>query len=569
MLSIAYGQCSVAGRKPENQDHCGARIPAGETLRYKGVAAAMADGISTSTVSGEASQVAVDTFLEDYFCTSDAWSVERAGTRVLEAINGWLFSRTRNSPFFQNPDKGYICTFSAVVFRHQSAYTFHVGDSRIYRLRDQRLEQLTRDHRVWAEAGQHYLANALGMKQALEVDCGSVTLEAGDIFILTTDGLYDFVSESELVGLLDIRRDDLSAAAEELVELAFQQDSDDNLSVQLLRIDAVAAEATALVDTEALPVPPVLSEGQTIDGYRVLRQLYASARSHAYLVNDGASEDVLVLKAPSVEMADSESHLESLLMEEWIARRVSSPYLLDAPGSQAPRTALYAVTRYIEGQTLSQWLADNPDPDLETVRTIVEQVGKGLTALHRADILHQDIRPENILIDAAGKVTLIDYGAARVGGVEGRYRRGDDEIPGTALYAAPEYFLGAGGDESSEVFSLAVLTYYLLSGQYPYGTAIARCNNLAAQRKLRYRSVCSPAKSIPLWVDQTLQRALQINPDRRYPVLSEFLYDLRHPNPRYLSAQRPPLIERDPVRFWQGVSALLLLALIVVLVTGI
>src|SRR3977135_2041517 len=105
----------------------------------------------------------------------------------------------------------------------------------------------------------------------------------------------------------------------------------------------------------------------------------------------------------------------------------------------------------MEAQTLSQWMIDNPRPDVETVRGIVEQFARGLRAFHRMEMLHQDLRPENIIIGKTGTGQIIDIGATRVAGVAETERPADrDRIKGTVQYTAPEYFLGEGGTPQSD-----------------------------------------------------------------------------------------------------------------------
>ena len=197
-------------------------------------------------------------------------------------------------------------------------------------------------------------------------------------------------------------------------------------------------------------------------------------------------------------------------------------------------------------------------------RGIVAQVAKGLQAFHRLEMLHQDLRPENIMIDRTGTVKIIDFGATRVAGIaEMSTPLGRSEILGTAQYTAPEYFLGQEGDVRSDMFSLAVITYQMLSGgRLPYGTEVSKSRTTAAQRRLRYDSVLADDRETPAWIDSVLNRALQPDPLKRYESLSEFVHDLHHPNQAYLSKTRPALVERNPVLFWKSVS--LVLALVVV-----
>ena len=139
------------------------------------------------------------------------------------------------------------------------------------------------------------------------------------------------------------------------------------------------------------------------------------------------------------------------------------------------RNYLYVVTEFIDGQTLTQWMIDNPKPDLETVRGIVEQIARGLRAFHRKEMLHQDLRPDNIMIDRTGTAKIIDFGSTKITGVaETAPSAGPDEILGTVQYTAPEYFLGENGSPRSDMFSLGVITYQMLTGKLPYGARSPR-----------------------------------------------------------------------------------------------
>lgn len=153
------------------------------------------------------------------------------------------------------------------------------------------------------------------------------------------------------------------------------------------------------------------------DGYTIIKEVHASSRSHVYLALDGESNSRVILKTPSVDLGADPACLERFLMEEWVARRINRTHVLKACPPTRKRHFLYIVTEYIEGQSLSQWMVDNPKPALETVRGIVEQIARGLRAFHRLDMLHQDLRPENIIIDTTGTVKIIDFGSTRVAGI--------------------------------------------------------------------------------------------------------------------------------------------------------
>jgi serine/threonine protein kinase len=190
-------------------------------------------------------------------------------------------------------------------------------------------------------------------------------------------------------------------------------------------------------------------------------------------------------------------------------------------------------------------------------------VAKGLQAFHRQEMIHQDLRPQNVMIDHLNTAKIIDFGSTYIAGVTDTKK--EKSVPGTIRYSAPEYFLGHQGTPCSDLYALAVMTYQMLSGSFPYTPDIAQATSVAAQRKLVYKSLIDNDSNLPPWIDDTLRRALQISPLKRYGQLSEFTYDLRHPNKLFLAKTRPPLLQRDPLMFWQSVSFIFFTIIVVLL----
>jgi len=564
-LRISVGQYSDKGRKEINQDFHGICIPKEPQLSGKGIAIALADGISSSAVSQEAAQAAVLALLEDYYCTSDAWSVKTSAEHVLVATNSWLHSQTQQSQHRYDRERGYVCTFSGMVIKSTTAHLFHVGDARIYQLKDGALKQLTEDHRVRVSSVQSYLARALGMDRKVEVDYLPMPLSVGDVFMLATDGVYEFTDAAFVSAAVKRCADQLDQAAREIVDEALRRGSGDNLTLQIIRIDELPSpESNEMYrQLSELPFPPLLEARMNFDGYQIIREIKASARSHIYLAVDGDTGERVVIKTPSVDQADNTAFLERFLIEEWIAKRINSPHVLKPCSQTRKRNFIYVVTEYIEGQTLAQWMIDNPKPDLPAVRGIIEQIAKGLQAFHRLEMVHQDLKPDNIMLDGTGTVKILDFGATRVAGImEIATPIEQINLLGSAAYAAPEYFLGENGSSRSDVFSLGVIAYQMLSGRLPYGADVARARTKAAQKKLAYKTVLNEEREIPAWVDDAIRKAVEPDPFERYEELSEFVYDLHHPNNAFLNKTRPPLIERNPVIFWKSISLVLFLALV-------
>jgi serine/threonine protein phosphatase PrpC len=567
-MKVSIGQWTDKGRKDLNQDFHGVVIPREPQLSTKGVAIAIADGISASDVSQIASQAAVTGFLEDYYCTSDAWSVKTSVERVLVATNSWLYSQTQQSQGRFDKDRGYVCTLSAMVCKSTTAHVFHVGDTRIYRLHPHALEQLTTDHRIYVAPGQSYLGRALGVNGQLEIDYRTFPLEAGDVFMLATDGVYEFADAAFVTATVAAHPQDLDRAARLIGDYALAQGSRDNLTIQLLRIDELARpEAGELVQQMAgLPFPPILEARMDFDGFKIVREVRGSSRSHVYLAVDGENGQLVIVKTPSIDLQDDRGYVERFLMEEWVARRISSAHVLKPCAPTRKRNWLYLVTEYIDGCTLAQWMLDHPMPELETVRGLIEQLARGVRAFHRLEMLHQDLRPDNVMIDRTGTVKIIDFGATRVAGIDDIDGGAPDlRIPGAAAYAAPEFFVGGEGSPQSDIYSLGVIAYQMLTGRLPYGMDVPKIRTPDEQRRLRYISMLDFDPDIPLWVDETVRKAVHPQPHKRYQDVDEFVFDLRHPNRALAVNARRPLIERNPVVFWKSVSAGLLAALVGVL----
>lgn len=568
-LSIEIAQVSEKGRKEINQDFHAILIPQEPQLSSKGIAIALADGISSSAVSQEASEAAVTGFLNDYFSTSEMWSVKTSAIRVLTAINSWLYTQSHRSQISRyDKDKGYVCTFSAMVFKSTTAHILHVGDSRIYRVHNNALEQLTKDHRLWISEDKSYLSRGLGIEEHLDIDYQSFKVNVGDVFMLATDGIYEFASESFITKAIGQYKDSLDKATQAILLESLANGSADNLTIQLVRVKDLPSQNVGELYEQLteLPFPPPLEPRMELDGYKIIREIHMSSRSHVYLAEDVATSTHVVIKAPSVDLRGNAAYLERFLLEDWIAKRLNSAHVMKPCIHDRKRNYLYVVSEFIEGQTLTQWMLDNPQPDLQSVRNIIEQIAKGLRAFHRLEMLHQDLRPANVMIDQTGTVRIIDFGSTRVAGLtEITSPIEQDTILGTAQYSAPEYFLGEEGTIRSDIFSLGVIAYQMLTGKLPYGPEVAKIKSKAALNKLSYDSIRHARREIPAWVDDAIMKAVHPEAYKRYEALSEFVFDLKQPNKAFLNKTRSPLIERNPVAFWKGVSFLLVLVIILLL----
>ncbi|MCE4553254.1 bifunctional protein-serine/threonine kinase/phosphatase [Roseateles cellulosilyticus] len=564
MLKLSVGQHSEAGHKTLNQDFHGVAQPTEAQARSRGIALAIADGISSSIVSQVASAAAVRGFLEDYYGTSESWTVRRAAQCVLAATNGWLYAQSQRGDGRFDKDRGHVCTFSALVFKGREVHLLHVGDTRVYRVHANALEQLSQDHRV-RQDGQTYLGRALGISPHLDVDHSCWAADVGETYLLATDGAYERLDAALVQATLAAHANDLQAAAEALVTAALVRGSEDNATVMLARIESLPDALTSPLSRDGLKLPPRLVPRQSFEGYRVVRELQQTARSQVVLAVDAQGRE-WALKLPTAELAGDPRELDRFATEEWVARRVDSPHVIKAAQAEARREHLFTAVEFIHGQTLAQWMVDHPRPALDEVRGIAEQIGRGLQALHRKEMLHQDLRPENLIIDRQGTVILIDLASAHVAGLS--EAQGDARplaLAGTLQYTAPEYFTGDGGSPLSELFSLAVLVYQMLTGALPYGLQVPQVRGERDLHKLQYVPLRTHRPDLPEWLDRVLRKALRPQPPRRQQALSEFVHDLHAPGPEFLKRDRTPLQQRHPLLFWRGLTVVFGLATVVLL----
>jgi serine/threonine protein kinase len=564
-IRVAYGQATEAGRKATNDDCLGSRMPEEPLLTTKGVALVIADGVSAAEAGKQASEIAVQNFLTDYFDTPDAWTVKTSAHRVLTAINRWLYSLGRG---FTHAQRGYVTTLSTLIIKSHSAHIFHIGDTRVWRLRGGQVEQITHDHALRINDRDTQLTRAVGLDLNLEVDYHVTNVREGDAFLLTTDGVHEHLGQAGFGEVFAGLNSNLDAVCETLITRALANGSPDNLSCQLLRVDHLPAEESAAELSRELrqrPFPPALAPGMVIDGFEVEAEIDASKRSQIYRVRDRDSGGRFILKTPSVNFEDDDAYIERFVMEQWIARRIDNSHVVKAARLTREPTFLYNVFEHVAGPTLAAWVRDHPQPDVRQAVCILRGLIRGLNALHRREIVHRDLKPDNIVLDAEGEPVIIDFGACFVAGIDeitAPIER--DHVLGTVEFTAPETRLGRRPDARVDQFSLGIIAYQLLTGKHPYGNALDRAQSLRDFSLLRYTPSYEHNPLIPVWLDGAIRKACSVDPQNRYEALSEFEHDLTHPNDKFLLTEPLAKVANRSLTAWK-LTAVALLALVVML----
>jgi serine/threonine protein phosphatase PrpC len=567
-LAISFGGYSSKGDKSENQDAFALKMSEGLDLELKGHVAVIADGVSSANCAAKASQMSVCHFIDEYLATPETWSVNKSAAKVISSLNNWLYSRQLVADG-KGLSEQWFSTFSTVVLKGDRAHVFHVGDCQIAKINNDGYQALTKDHATVSGT----LTRALGADSHIEVDHCFCSLAPEDILMLSCDGVHHFVKPKQVKKILK-ENIDLEQASKAISLLAIEQGSQDNLTCLLIKVEQLPQQAfSQLVFTRMQQViPPALRVGSKLDHFEIHDVLHQTSRSHVYLAKDLVEKKLVIIKIPSVNFIDDNDYLSSFIKEGWIGDKITHPAIMKIYPRVLNSKFLYHVCEYIEGQTLATWMKDNPNPPLTKVRDILDQLVKALRVLQRQDIIHCDIKGDNFIIDDHGRLKLIDFGSCSTGAFkdgtpadkEGKTRYSFNQ--GTLNYSAPELFYGQENNHQSELYSLAVLAYQMLTNRLPY-KEISQIDSVPMQYNLwRYKPIVTYRKDLPIYMDRVMSRALSANPINRYEHYSEFIAEFNANDKNQLNVQHySPLLERDPVKFWQGVSITLFIILMIVL----
>ena len=463
-LKFEIGQSSLVGPRERNEDYVGVVTPINEQLSIKGSLIAVADGVSGNAGGGEASEMTIRNISTDYFATPDTWEPSTALDKVITAANRWLISQAN-----ANRDlAGMATTLSLIILRGQRYYLAHVGDTRIYLLRNNVLTQLTTDH-VWDRPDmRHVLKRAVGLDAHLSVDLAEGALQVGDIFALMTDGVWETLGEKSIHEGLK-KFNNVQMIAEHLTKTALHQQSADNSTAVIVKITAVGEDTLTerIAGGKHLTLPPKLNVNESIDGFIVEDILHESRASLLYKVRQNSTKQLFVLKTLQPALNSDIESCNGLLNEEWLGKRVVSQYIPQVLTlSIENRSKLYFVMSWHEGATLQQRLDHGHYFTVAGTAKIGMDITRGIGALHRLNIIHRDIKPANIHQASDQRLRILDLGVALSTGAE---MIGATQNPGTPSFMAPELFDGAVANAQTDIYAAGVTLYHLLTRKYPYG----------------------------------------------------------------------------------------------------
>ena len=268
-----------------------------------------------------------------------------------------------------------------------------------------------------------------------------------------------------------------------------------------------------------------LEAGSQVDFYRIEAPIARSGMASIYRATDARDNRQVALKIPHPDMEADPILFDRFQREAGIGEKLNHPKVMRVFGGEE-RSRVYMVMEWCEGRLLRQILEEGPLPQARAIRIAVE-VLEALEYIHVNGVAHRDLKPENIMVDAEDNIKLIDFGIASDSAARRLTYANFTATLGTPNYISPEQVRGKRGDGRSDIFSMGVILYEMLSGKLPFSgpNPLAAMNDRLLNHPLP-PSIANPSVSPQL--QEVLYRALERDPRNRYARASEFAHDLEH-----------------------------------------
>lgn len=510
LLFVDTGSSSRAPGGERGTAPCAANVPKSPKDPH-GILLTLGAGLPERPDPDGAARDAVQIVRESFYATPEGWSAGNALKECLAAANAYL--RT-------NGERHRAAALSALVLRQRRWSLAHVGDTRVWRLRDHQLKQLSQDHVEPRVGRPAQVSQACGLEDTLEASTATGELATGDIYLITGNGVHSVLDSAMIMSCL-VADIPASQMADCLTTRAAAAGGRGNVSACVVRVESLPRETEQDMaeSLAALPVidPPEL--GATLDGFRIVALLHKSRPFRLYRAVDTETGGEVVMKFPNPRYARDPGFADSFLREEWIAKRIASPHLVTGlPLRSGRRTALYTVMAYHAGENLADRIKRKRGLSVKETAFLGRQLLAALADLHRQGVVHRDVRPKNLLYDKKNRhLLLVGLGSSHVdqlGDQTGEPRA----VSGAMTYIAPEVFAGQPGTPRSDIYAAGVTLYRMLTGRYPYGRTRSgetiHTGNFVPPT--RYRS------DIPQWLEEALMRACETDPRDRFKSAEEF-----------------------------------------------
>jgi serine/threonine-protein kinase len=564
-MELTYAEICVPGPvRSNNEDHAGFWQPdTPDDRRDMGAIALMADGVGGRNRGEIASALAVQCAL-DVFCTADASTDPRKVIR--QAFD--LASKTIYDDAMKNPAEGQMCTtLTAAVLRHNEVTIGFVGDTRAYIVRRRGIEQITTDHNqvgfrlkyglikendAMTSPDRSLLTRSMGSEPICRIEFVKREVYKDDILVLCTDGLYGFATDVEILDL--VTHHEPAEAANLLLKLVEKRNGEDNISIQVIRINEVhraiffRGVKTGYFKNKTVENKAEYDAGAVLDDrFEIAECVSRSGMACIYKARDRKTGQTVAVKVPHMQFESDIAGSTRFEREEEIGKALHHPLVLKIIPVEEQKSRPYIVMEYLEGRTLAEVLKETkPLPEADAA-AIASRICEALDYLHKQNVVHRDLKPQNIMLCQDGSIRIMDFGIAKSAQARRMTFVGFTPAMGTPDYMAPEQVQGKRGDERTDIYSLGAILYEmatgatLFEGENPYVVMNSRLTgDPTAPRKVN-------PKLTPV-LEEIILHALERNPANRYPSAAAMKADLD-------DYEKVPLIERwqrlQPPQIWK------------------
>lgn len=578
-MELTYAQRSVTGPVRErNEDAVGFWKPeSADALRTVGIIAVVADGVGGTGRGMEASQLAVGTALDLIQDIKEETEPDDLIRSIFNYSNKAVYDASGHGA----GGKTMATTFTVSIFRNDEMFVGHVGDSRVYLIRGNTIRRVTSDHSYVAlqvklglvkegdamsSPMRSMITRSLGQDLTCGYDVFKQPLAKGDIVVQCTDGLYAVLVDDEILDVSTHFPPD--QACVRLIELAEKRKSEDNITVQVIHIDEVEHRnfyrGTPYYTKGATNVSNDIEPGQVLDDrFEITDLVNRSGMAAIFKAEDRQNNNMVVaIKVPHMQFESDAGAFSRFQREEEIGAMLTHPYILRIfPIDAEKKSRPYIVMEYLQGQTLASLLKEvHPLPEADAAR-IASRICEALEYMHSRDVVHRDLKPQNIMVCSDGSIRIMDFGIARSMKMRRLTFVGFSPTMGTPDYMAPEQVKGKRGDNRTDIYSLGAILYEMTTGRTPFDgeTPYAVMNARVTGDPVAPRKV-NP-KITPA-MEEIILHAMERDPARRYTTAAEMKAELD-------DYEKVELIERykrlQEPQIWKSRFRILPLILLIVL----
>jgi len=525
--------------RPKNEDYAGFWEPAeADERQSRGSIAIIADGVGGHGRGDVASKMAVETAIRKFQECSPDMNTKAILREVFFAANMALYDSDHND----RKATRMATTMNVCIFKGRDVHVGHVGDSRLYLVRQEEIRKLTNDHSMTGlqlklrlmtelEARASHLRSMLtrsvGVEPIVRFDYKRVTAMQHDRFLQCTDGLYCFMNDGEISEGVD--RLNLDEICPYLVNLAERRGTDDNLTAQLIHVDRV----TPLRKDKSLSILAAAGEphettdqnelalGQVVDGrYRIDSKISRSGMATIYKAFDVRENHQVALKIPHMQYESDVAFFSRFEREAEIGRILNHPNILKFYPPDPAQSRPYIVMELLEGRTLAQLMNDVKPFPIDDALQIGARIADALAHMHEKGVVHRDMKPQNVMICKDGTLRIMDFGIARATDMRRLTFVGFTPAMGTPDYMAPEQVKGRRGDARTDIYSLGAMLYEMVTGKLPFEAD----NPFLVMNARVTGDPQAPRKvnpAVPVEVEELILHAMERDPKKRYQTALE------------------------------------------------